>query len=274
MDNVTKGSKSPFEQIKKIDEQGNEYWSARELQTILGYLDFRNLENAIQKAIKACVNSGYNIFDHFVEVNDMISIGKGGKREVKDYNLSRYGCYLTIQNADSSKPMVALGQTYFAVQTRKQEIEEELSGLIEDERRLMLRNEMKKHNTNLAGAAKRAGVETSLDFAMFQNHGYKGLYGGLTMADIHQKKGLKKSQQILDHMGSTELAANLFRATQAEEKLKRDNIHGKDNANQVHFEVGQKVRQTIKDLEGTMPENLPTEESIKKVERKLLKHKK
>jgi DNA-damage-inducible protein D len=267
-DKLTPDHRSPFEQAKKQDERGNEYWTARSLQKILEYTEWRNFETAITKAIQACENSGYDPDDHFVGVNKMVTLGSGAKRRVKDYNLSRYACYLIIQNADPDKTMVALGQTYFAVQTRKQELFEQSS---EDEKRVMLRSELKKHNSALVAAAQEAGVETSFDFAIFQNHGYQGLYGGLDAKGIHKRKGLKKSQQILDHMGSTELAANLFRATQTEEKLRRDKIKGKAAANRTHFQVGQKVRQTIKDLGGTMPEDLPTEESIKKVEKRLQK---
>jgi DNA-damage-inducible protein D len=201
----------------------------------------------------------------------MIEIGKGGKRGVDNIKLSRYACYLIVQNADPSKEIVALGQTYFAVQTRLREISqmEEYNRLsTEEEKRLFLRGEMAKHNIQLASAAKDAGVIEPVDYAIFQNHGYKGLYGGLDAKGIHNKKGLKKSQQILDHMGSTELAANLFRATQTEEKLRREKIKGKQKANQTHFEVGKKVRQTIKEIGGTMPENLPAAVSIKKIEGK------
>ena len=201
----------------------------------------------------------------------MIEIGKGGRRPVENIKLSRYACYLIVQNADPSKEVVAQGQTYFAVQTRLREISQmdEYNRLsTEEEKRLFLRGEMAKHNTQLASAAKDAGVIEPLDYAIFQNHGYKGLYGGLDAKGIQQKKGLKKSQQILDHMGSTELAANLFRATQTEEKLRRENTQGKQKANQTHFEVGSKVRQTIKDIGGTMPENLPAADSIKKLEGK------
>lgn len=259
---------TPFERSRKVHDNGVEFWKARDLMQILDYTDFRNFDNVVQKAIKACENSGHNALDHFVEINDMINIGKGGKREVRDYHLSRYACYLVIQNADPSKPMVALGQSYFAIQTRKQEVFEESS---EDEKRLMLREELRKHNTFLASAAREAGVETSLEFAIFQNHGYQGLYGGLDQRDIHRRRGLKKSQRILDHMGSTELAANLFRATQAEEKIRREKIRGKDNANQAHYQVGAKVRQTIKELGGTMPEESPVVDCVKKLERKIKK---
>lgn len=256
---------SPFEKIKKINEYGSEYWSARDLMEVLEYSDYRNFLNIINKAIIACENSGENKENHFGQVNEMVDIGSNAKRERENYYLSRYACYLIVQNADSSKKPVALGQSYFAIQTRKQEINElEL----ENKKRLFLRSEMKAHNSKLADAAKNAGVKDRIDYAIFQNYGYKGLYGGFAAKDIHERKNLKKSQDILDHMGSTELAANLFRATQTEEKLRRENIRGKQNANNTHLEVGKKVRQTIKDLGGTMPEDLPSVESIKKIEKK------
>jgi DNA-damage-inducible protein D len=207
--------------------------------------------------------------DHFVDVTKMVGIGSGAQREIADVRLSRYACYLMVQNGDPSKPVIANGQTYFAMQTRRQELEdnEKFARLSEAEKRLAIRNELAEHNKYLAAAAKDAGVETSLDYAIFQDHGYKGLYGGMGAKDIHARKGLKKSQKILDHMGSTELAANLFRATQAEEKLKRENVRNKQRANETHFEVGKKVRATIKDLGGTMPEALPTpEQSVKQIE--------
>ena len=237
----------------------------------LEYSDFRNFIGVVNKAIEACNKSGQQVADHIVEANEMVSIGSGAEREMPSFKFSRYFCYLIVQNADPTKEVVALGQTYFAVQTRLREIQgleayQQLS--TEEEKRLFLRNEMAKHNTQLAAAAKDAGVIEPVDYAIFQNHGYKGLYGGLDAKGIHQKKGLKKSQQILDHMGSTELAANLFRATQTEEKLKREQIKGKQKANLTHFEVGKKVRKTIQELGGTMPENLPTPESIKKLEKK------
>jgi DNA-damage-inducible protein D len=254
---------SPFEQIRRTNDAGNEYWSSRDFAKVLGYSDYRNFGQVIAKARTACFNSGQRIDDHFVDVTEMVELGSSAKRQVKSVYLSRYACYLIVQNADPGKEIVALGQTYFAVQTRKQELTEQA---IEDERRLVLRDEMRLHNVKLADAAKDAGVVEPKDYAIFQNHGYMGLYGGLKAQDIHRRKNLKKSQQILDHMGSTELAANLFRATQAEEKLRREKITGKAKANKAHQEVGAKVRQTIKELGGTMPEDLPTVESIKKLE--------
>jgi DNA-damage-inducible protein D len=254
---------SPFERIRRTNDAGMEFWSSRDFAGILGYGDYRNFEGVIEKAKIACFNSGYRIEDHFVDVTDMIEIGKGGQRPVKTILLSRYACYLAIQNADPKKEIVAHGQTYFAIQTRRQELAD---GRIEDERRVMLRGDIRRHNVQLADAAKDAGVIEPIDYAIFQNHGYMGLYGGLKQEDIHRRKGLKKSQKILDHMGSTELAANLFRATQAEEKLRRDEVKGKDAANRTHREVGAKVRQTIRELGGTMPEELPTVESVKKIQ--------
>lgn len=258
--------KNSFERIKREDENGGEFWSARELARVLEYADLRNFNVAIEKAKEACVKSGQKVSDHFVGITEMVEIGSGAQRPVEDWKLSRYACYLTIQNADPSKPLVALGQNYFAVQTRRQEITTEAEMRIEDQKRLLLREEMKKHNKHLAGAAKEAGVVQPVDYAIFMDHGYQGLYGGLGMRDIHQRKGLKLKEQILDHMASTELAANLFRATQTEEKLRRENVRTKDHANQIHKDVGRKVRQTIRELGGTMPENLPTAENIKKVE--------
>lgn len=266
---IAKQALPVFEQIRQTDENGNEFWAARQLAKALEYTDFRNFLSVIEKAKEACTNSGQLIRNHLVEFNEVVPVGSGATHTYPSYKLSRYACYLVVQNADPSKEIVALGQTYFAVQTRLQEIRQmdEYNRLsTEDEKRLFLRNEMAKHNTQLAAAAKDAGVIEPIDYAIFQNHGYMGLYGGLDAKAIHAKKGLKKSQQILDHMGSTELAANLFRATQTEEKLKREKIKGKQKANKTHFEVGKKVRQTIQEIGGTMPENLPTEESIKKLE--------
>lgn len=264
------GHHASFESIKRSDGEAAEYWLARELAPVLDYQDYRNFQAVVDKAKTACAQSGYEVADHFGDVTTMIGLGKGARREVADIRLSRYACYLVVQNGDPSKPVIANGQTYFAVQTRRQELRDDPSfaGLSEDERRLMLRREMAHHNTALASTAKQAGVETPLDYAVFQDHGYRGLYGGLTMRDIHGAKELKKSQKILDHMGSTELAANLFRATQTEEKLKRDGVSTKARANDTHLEVGRKIRTTIKELGGTMPEHLPTpEKSIGQLER-------
>jgi DNA-damage-inducible protein D len=268
MSDLKKYSEKTFEDIKHYTEDGIEFWLARELQEVLEYTEWRNFSGVIEKAKIACENSNNSVSDHFVDVNKTIDMPKNAKKEIDDFQLSRYACYLIVQNADPSKEIVALGQTYFAVQTRLQEIlqMEEYNRLSsEDEKRLFLRNEMATHNIQLAAAAKDAGVIEPIDYAIFQNHGYMGLYGGLDAKAIHKKKGLKKSQQILDHMGSTELAANLFRATQTEEKLKRENMKGKQKANQTHYEVGKKVRKTIEELGGTMPEDLPVAESVKKL---------
>jgi len=260
-----------FEQIKQVDSFGNEWWSARQLGKVLEYSEYRHFKPVVEKAKEACLNSAQKVSDHFEDFLEMVEIGSGAKRPMENgVKLSRYACYLIVQNADPSKEVVAQGQTYFAIQTRLQEIRQmdeynQLSS--EDEKRLFLRDEMKKHNIQLADAAKGAGVIEPIDYAIFQNHGYMGLYGGLDAKGIHKRKGLKKSENILDHMGSTELAANLFRATQTEEKLRRDNIKGKQKANQTHLEIGKKVRKTIEEIGGTMPENLPVAASIKKLEK-------
>ena len=259
------GSGSTFESIKHINEYGMEYWTARELLKVLEYNEYRFFKAVIMRAIESCKAAKIEPSDHFVETHDMIETAKTARRRVPDFHLSRYACYLIVQNADPSKPSVALGQAYFAIQTRKQELNEQDQ---EDYKRLYLRSEMKQHNVNLSEAARDAGVVSSLDFAIFHNHGYQGLYGGLGAKQIAAKKGIRKSSELLDHMGSTELAANLFRATQTEEKLRRENIRGKENANQVHYAVGRKVRQTIRELGGTMPEDLPSEEHIKHLEKR------
>jgi hypothetical protein len=248
-----------FEGIRQVDFDGNEYWLARQLAKVLDYSQYRHFLPVVERAMDACRNSGQTISDHVEGVLTMVEIGSGAKRQLEDLRLSRYACYLIVQNADPAKPVIANGQTYFAIQTRRQELgdSEAFKQLDEDEKRLSIRNEFAVHNKHLAAAAKEAGVESGMDFAIFQDHGYKGLYGGLGNRDIHVRKGLKKSQKILDHMGSTELAANLFRATQTEEKLRRDHVDGKSRANNTHYEVGRKVRQTIEELGGTMPEDLP-----------------
>ncbi|MBN8684894.1 MAG: DNA damage-inducible protein D [Chitinophagales bacterium] len=259
-----------FEKIKRSDENQNEFWSARDIAKILEYAEFRNFLPVIERAKEACQNSDQPVENHFVDFHEMVPIGSGAERKIENVKLSRYACYLIVQNADPAKEVVAQGQTYFAVQTRLQEIrqmDEYIQLATENEKRLFLRNEMKKHNIQLADAAKDAGVIEPYDYAIFQNHGYMGLYGGLDAKGIHRRKGLKSSENILDHMGSTELAANLFRATQTEEKLRREQIKGKTKANQAHYEVGKKVRKTIEEIGGAMPEDLPVADSIRKLEK-------
>ena len=271
---LVKYDENLFENIKHVNEYGQEFWYARELQPLLEYSQWRRFAEAIERAKTACANSGHDVADHFAEVGKMVEIGSGTKRNVEDYELSRYACYLIVMNGDPRKEVIALGQTYFAVKTRQQELIEDYEKLTEEQKRLAIRNEMKRHNIALADAAHKAGVQQPIDYAVFQNYGYMGLYNGLKAQDIKERKGLKKNQNILDFMGSTELAANLFRATQTEEKLRRENIQNKNEANQTHYEVGKKVRQTIADLGGTMPEDLPTpEKSTKQIEKEQEKKK-
>jgi DNA-damage-inducible protein D len=260
---------SLFEQIRLENESGAEYWSARDLAKVLGYSKWEKFRNAIDRAEVACENSGQSVDDHFLHTTRVSTFGKGGQREIEDVHMSRYGCYLLVQNADPSKPAVAVGQTYFAVQTRRQEQADQLAGLTEEQRRLYLRGEISVYNRRLAEAANMAGVLEPVDFAIFTDHGYMGLYGGLKSRDIQKRKGLKPSQHILDHMSGTELAANLFRVTQTEDKLRREGIQGKAKANETHYSVGRKVRETIQELGGTLPEELPTpEESVQKLRRR------
>ena len=266
MNEIQNYNKNIFESIKHIDEEGNEYWYARELQGVLGYKKWQKFIILIEKAKEACINSNYNILDHFTQVGKMKNIAKGAIREIVDYKLSRYACYLIVQNSDSKKEVIALGQTYFAIQTRKQELlEESFSELSEDEKRLRIRKQVKKGNYGLNQTAVNSGVK---DLARFTNAGYKGLYNGETADDIFKRKGLRYREDILDNMGSEELADNLFRIMQADNKLKRDNIDNEYEANLVHYNVGKKVRQTIKELGGTMPEDLPIpDRSLKEKEK-------
>ncbi|MBQ9181779.1 MAG: DNA damage-inducible protein D [Bacilli bacterium] len=247
---------SIFEKIKHIDEYGNEYWSARDLQNVLGYKKWDKFLNVILNAEKACINSNCDSNYHFLQMEKMIDTGKGAKRKILDYKLSRYACYLIVQNADPSKEVVALGQTYFTIQTRKQELRElDYSKLTEDEKRLYQRSLTKKGNYSLNQTAKAAGVK---NFDKFHNAGYMGLYNGETADDIAKRKGLRYREDILDNMGSVELAANLFRITQTDEKLKNDNIKGEKNANVTHYNMGKDIRNFIKEQGGTMPEVICT----------------
>lgn len=252
-----------FENIKKINEQGFEYWEARELMVLLGYKNWRDFENSINKAKLACKNSNQETEYHFVGALKMIKIAKGtakeAPRKIKDYYLSRYACYLVAQNGDSRKQEIATAQTYFAVQTRKQEMSQQLT---ENQKRLYIRQEVKKHNVKLFETAKQAGVN---NFGKFNNYGYLGLYG-LMAEDIKKKKSLGKDD-ILDRAGATELAANLFRITQTDEQLQTKNIKGEEKANTTHFSVGREIRNTIEKIGGTMPENLPAQKHIKELEK-------
>lgn len=270
MSELVKYSEQTFESIKHVNEYGEEYWLARELQPVLEYVQWRRFSDAIERARLACKNSGFAVEDHFADVGKMVDIGSGAERQIDDVMLSRYACYLIVMNGDPRKEVIAIGQSYFAVKTRQQELIDNYEQMSEDQKRLAIRNEMIAHNKSLAEAAQMAGIEDQREYAIFQNKGYQGLYGGLGAKEIHARKGLKKSQKILDHMGSTELAANLFRATQTDEKLRRENIQGKQAAYDTHYQVGKKVRQTIQELGGTMPEDLPTpEKSVKQIEREV-----
>lgn len=255
-----------FEEIKHIDEFGEEFWFARELMKVLQYNKWENFEKVISKAKDACKNSGITVIDHFPDIRKTIQMPKGAEKTILDYKLTRYACYVIAQNGDSRKKVIALAQTYFAVQTRKQELtEKEYSMLTEDEKRFYQRDLTRKGNYSLNQAAKKAGVK---NFDKFHNSGYKGLYNGETADDIAKRKGLRYREDILDNMGSEELAANLFRITQTESRLKRDKINTEDKANKTHYEVGAKIRKTIKELGGTMPENLPTpKKSLKQLEK-------
>jgi DNA-damage-inducible protein D len=237
---------SPFDAIRHESEVYGEYWSARELYKLLGYSRWEKFKSAIQRAQEACQDAGQDVADHFHLEVKMVKLGSGAQRKIEDIYLSRYACYLTLQNADpSGKPIVGLAQTYFAVQTRRQEIADELATLPEEQKRLILRSEMVVLNTRLAAAAQQAGVLEPFDFAIFQDHGYMGLYGGLSAKDIHTRKRLGPKDEILDWMGSDELAANAFRASLIRQKLEHDQVQGREFANQTHYQVGKKVRQTI-----------------------------
>jgi len=257
-----------FESIKHLDKNGIEFWYARELQTTLLYKEWRNFHKVIDRAMLACKNSGFSVSDHFVEVNKMVSIGSDTKRSLIDYQLTRYACYLIVQNGDPRKEIIALGQTYFAIQTRRAELAETFNQLGENSKRLVVWGNIKQWNQLLAEAAHNAGVITEEEFAIFQNSGYMGLYGGLTVSDIHARKKLKKGEKILDYMGSTELIANLFRISQTEEKLKMDKVSNPQAANNTHYKIAEKIRNAMIEMGTTLPENMQTpEKSIQVIER-------
>jgi len=266
MNEIKEYTEKVFVDIKHIDENGNEYWLARELQVVFEYTQWRRFENTISKAKTACGNSNVSVENHFANVGKMINLGKGGTRSVEDYKLSRYACYLIAQNGDPRKEVIALAQTYFAIQTRKQELsEKEYHELTEDEKRFYQRDLTRKGNYSLNIAAKNAGVK---NFDKFHNSGYKGLYNGETANDIAKRKKLRYREDILDNMGSDELIANLFRISQTEQKLEKENIKKEKEANDTHYRVGKEIRNTIKKLGGTMPEDLPTpNKSLKELEK-------
>ena len=266
MNEIKEYTEKIFENIKHIDEESNEYWYARELMEVLEYKEWRKFNKVIQKAMEACDGSNYHILDHFVLKDKMVSIGSNTSRTIKDYNLSRYACYLIVQNCNPRIKIIALAQTYFAIQTRKQELnEKEYNKLTEDEKRMYRRNQVKSGNYNLNKTAVKSGVK---DLARFHNAGYKGLYDGETADDIFKRKKLRYREDILDNMGSEELADNIFRIAQTDAKLKRDNVDNEYTANSVHYEVGKEVRNSIKRLGGTMPEDLPTpKKSLKELEK-------
>ena len=256
-----------FEEIKKVREDGTEFWSARELATALDYTQWRNFQKVFNRARVACENSGHDSSNDFAEVSKIVDAGATTKPKL-DYELTRYACYLIVQNGDPRKEVIALGQTYFAIQTYRQEVADHFNQLSEDNRRLVVRGDIKQWNQLLAETAHDAGVITNEEFAVFQNAGYMGLYGGLDVDDIHARKGLEVGQKILDYMGSTELIANLFRISQTEEKLRKDEVQGANNATKVHYVVGKEVRTAIGKIGGTMPEDLPTpEKSIQQIEK-------
>ena len=256
-----------FEEIKQVRNDGTEFWSARELAVALDYNKWENFAKVIKRAMIACENSGHAVAYDFPEVRKIVEAGVT-KKPILDYELTRYACYLIVQNGDPRKELIALGQTYFAIQTYRQEVADHFNELSEDSRRLVVRGDIKQWNQMLAETAHNAGVITNEEFAIFQNAGYIGLYGGLDVNDIHARKGLEVGQKILDYMGSTELIANLFRISQTEEKLRKDKVHNAETATSAHYSVGREVRTAIEKIGGTMPEDLPTpEKSIQQIEK-------
>jgi DNA-damage-inducible protein D len=272
MSNLNAEEYKNFEAIKHVDENGVEFWLARELAPILEYVRWENFSKVIDRAMLACQNSGFNVADQFREVAKLVEHGSGAKREIADFRLSRYACYLIVQNGDPRKETIARGQTYFAIQTRRQEVQDYFNQLDEDNKRLVVRGDIKQWNQMLAETAHKAGVIGDDEFAAFQNSGYMGLYGGETVADIHARKGLKPKEKILDFMNSSELIANLFRISQADEKIRNENIQGTERATDAHYEVGKRVREAIADIGGTLPEKQPTPKyGISEIERQQLR---
>ncbi len=257
-----------FEDIKRIRTDGTEFWSARELAPALEYAKWENFYKVIKRAMIACENSGRSVEECFPEVRKTSNMPKGGTKQMVDYELTRYACYLIVQNGDPRKEVIALGQTYFAIQTYRQEVADYFNELDEDRRRLVVRGDIKQWNQMLAETAHNAGVITNEEFSLFQNAGYMGVYGGLDVDDIHRRKNLEIGQKILDYMGSTELIANLFRISQTEEKLRKDEVDNAKTATSIHYSVGKEVRSAIEKIGGTMPEDLPTpEKSIQEIEK-------
>ena len=271
-DSIRRTDEDRMDWLPEVGKPMSEFWYARELMEVLQYVKWDNFHRVIKQAMISCKISQQAVGDHFIEVNQTVISGKGKKEKIRDYRLTRYACYLTVMNGDPRKEVIALGQTYFAVKTRQQELNELYVILNEDERRLFLRGDIRQKNMLLVEAAHRSGIRTQEQYATFQDYGYMGLYGGETAMIIASRKGLKEGQHILDYMGSTELAANIFRVTQTEEKLRRDGVTDPDTANIVHNQVGKAVRQAIENIGGTMPENLPTpEKSIPELEREQIK---
>ncbi len=254
-----------FEELKQINQFGAEYWSARDLQPMLGYNHWRSFENSITKAVTSCEKSGNDPGHHFARARKMIIVGKGGEREVDDYQLSRFACYLIAQNGDPRKPEIANAQKYFAVQTRRQEISDNLAA---DMERLEMRKQASDDFRALSGAARDAGVQNRM-FGVFHDAGYKGLYDGRGVEDIKKRKGIDKKENLMDRMNATELAANQFRMTQAREKLQNENVKGQEKAIATHNKVGKEVRDAIKRIGGTLPENIPPAEHIKIVQKRI-----
>ncbi len=264
LSNLAFGTKS-FEELKLVNQHGAEYWSARDLQTLLGYSQWRRFEQAIERAISSCEQSGNNPSYHFAGAGKMVEVGSGAARELANFHLSRFACYLIAQNGDPRKPEIALAQKYFAIQTRRQELTDQLAADLE---RIELRKQVGDGFKALSGAAQDAGVQSKM-FGMFHDAGYKGLYGGLGRDAVKKRKGVPEKENLMDRMNATELAANQFRMTQTREKLTREHIRDQQHAIRAHEQVGNEVREAIKRIGGDLPENIPPAEHIKTVEKRI-----